>query len=196
MYRTPCPGRWDNKNILKDTITWEYWWIFRKLQNVQQYIAHRYFPLLFTLLNLLFRKCRLSHCWDRVLFSVCDWTLQVKGSNIYVLGHFASLLPHSLMEKKNYGKLHRFKQNIQETCSFENYNNSDCNKNKSISLSSRSESSLPQSQFMQIILLKLVVKVFFAHQSQIPTVSIKVFGWDFDSFTKWFTEMKVVKIPW
>ena len=50
--------------------------------------------------DLLFRKCYLSHCWDRVLFSVCDWTLQVKGSNTYVLGYFASLLPHSLMEKK------------------------------------------------------------------------------------------------
>ena len=59
-------------------------------------------PLLFSLYlseEFLFRKCHLLHWWDRVLFSVGGWTLQVKGSHIYILRCFASLQSHSLIAK-------------------------------------------------------------------------------------------------
>ena len=59
-------------------------------------------PLLFSLYlseEFLSRKCHLPHWWDRVLFSVGGWTLQVKGSHIYILRCFASLQSHSLIAK-------------------------------------------------------------------------------------------------
>ena len=59
-------------------------------------------PMLFSLYlseEFLSRKCHLPHWWDRVLFSVGGWTLQVKGSHIYILRCFASLQSHSLIAK-------------------------------------------------------------------------------------------------
>ena len=138
-------------------------------------------PLIFSLYlseEFLFRKCHLLHWWDRVLFSVGGWTLQVKGSHIYIVRCFASLQPHSLIAKTigSFGDLNII---FTEPVCLETLQQQQKNKNKKkISLlSSKSESSC-----------------FSSHQSQLPTVSFKVFRWDVNSFTWWFTEVKVVKI--
>lgn len=138
-------------------------------------------PLIFSLYlseEFLFRKCHLLHWWDRVLFSVGGWTLQVKGLHIYILRCFASLQPHSLIEK-TIGSFVDLNIIFMEPVCLETLQQQQKNKNKKkiSSLSSKSESSC-----------------FSSHHGQLPTVSFKVFRWDVNSFTWWFTEVKVVKI--
>lgn len=128
--------------------------------------------------EFLFRKGHLLHWWDRVLFSVGGWTLQVKGLHIYILRCFASLQPHSLIEK-TIGSFVDLNIIFMEPVCLETLQQQQKNKNKKkiSSLSSKSESSC-----------------FSSHHGQLPTVSFKVFRWDVNSFTWWFTEVKVVKI--